>query len=106
VKITPEETPYTVTFESVNPTIATVARSDSNDNSAIVKALYPGETMINIIVTAKNSKGEVSISNGYLLTVVERKKSSGGGGGCWATEFGGLASMALAGVFLLKRRTR
>jgi hypothetical protein len=65
--------------------------------------------MINVTVTAWNSKGESSSPRGYLLTVVERR-TGGGGGGCQNSFFfdlGGIAGFVgtMAGL-MLKRRSR
>ena len=102
VVVAPEETPYTVTFESVNPTIATVTQASSTSTSAVVKAAYPGETMINVIVKATNSKGTGEGSEGYLLTVTERSTGGGGGGGGCDTGLG-LAAFALLGALYCVR---
>ncbi|MDR1977836.1 MAG: hypothetical protein LBQ42_03790 [Synergistaceae bacterium] len=102
VKILPEETPYTVTFESGSPTVATVTQANPTSSSAVIKALSPGESLINVTVTAKNSKGTMTASDSYILTVTERKKS-GGGGGCQSFAPGSLMGMVLAAFLLFKR---
>ncbi|MDR1376889.1 MAG: right-handed parallel beta-helix repeat-containing protein [Synergistaceae bacterium] len=107
LKILPEETPYTVTFESGSPAAATVTQAGPTSSSAVVKALSTGETLINVTVTAKNSKGTASATDSYILTVTERKKS--GGGGCQSLapgSFIGMAGMALTGFLLLSRRRK
>jgi hypothetical protein len=96
VKVLPEETPYTITFESGSPAVATVTQANSTSSSAVIKALSPGETLINIVVSAKNSKGTATASDSYILTVTERKK---GGGGCQSLGTGYLAGMALAAFY-------
>jgi hypothetical protein len=102
VKILPEETPYTVTFESGSPAVATVTQAGPTSSSAVVKALSPGETLINVVVAAKNSKGTTSITDSYILTVTQRKK--GGGGGCQSLAPEILIGTALMGFLLLSKR--
>jgi hypothetical protein len=99
VKVLPEETPYTVTFESGSPAVATVTQAGPTSSSAVVKALSVGETLINVVVTAKNSKGTTTVSDSYILTVTQRKKN--GGGGCQSLALGSWAGMALIGSSLL-----
>ncbi|MDR2179116.1 MAG: Ig-like domain-containing protein [Synergistaceae bacterium] len=107
VKVFPEETPYTVTFESGSPAVATVTQAGPTSSSAVIKALSVGETLIDVTVTAKNSKGTATMSDTYILTVTERKKS-GGGGGCQSLPLGSWAGtiLLLMAVFRLfpKRR--
>ena len=99
VKVLPNETPYTVTFNSGNPAVATVTQADSVSSSAVIKAISPGETLIDVTVMAQNSKGTKSTSDSYILTVTESKSS---GGGC--QNLGSLAGMALLGGALFLRR--
>jgi hypothetical protein len=102
VKILPEDTPYTVTFESSSPTVASVTQANTTSTSAVMKGLSPGETLVRVVVTAKNSKGEDSDDDSYLLTVTEGSKS-GGGGGCQSFFPVSLAGWAAAALFLSKR---
>jgi hypothetical protein len=102
VKVLPEETPYTITFESGNPAVATMTQAEPTSSSAVVKALSLGETLINVVVTAKNSKGITKVSDSYILTVTAQKKS--GGGGCQSLAPGVFAGVMLLGLPLLSRR--
>lgn len=100
LNIEPKDTPYTVLFESSDPTTATVYQSSSASTTAIVKALSPGQTVIRVTVTAQNSKGRQSDYDEFLLTVTERSSGGGGGGGCNGGF--GIASFVLTGLLILK----
>jgi hypothetical protein len=106
VTVTPADTPYTISFESVNPTIATVTQTAPNALTAIVKGRYPGETMVNVVVRASNSKGTGESSDGYMLTVSETAKGGGGGGGCQMGSGALLTGLALAGILILGKENR
>jgi hypothetical protein len=93
-----------VTFESGTPAVATVTQAGPTSSSAVVKALSAGETLINVVVTAKNSKGTATVSDSYILTVTERKKS--GGGGCQSFVLGSWAATALLGFLFLSQSRR
>jgi len=102
VTVVPAYNPYTVTFLSDDPTIATVNQTVPNGETAVVKARNTGETMIKVLVAASNSKGSSETSIGYLLTVTEQRRG-GGGGGCQGGIAGSMASLLATALFLLKR---
>ena len=81
ISVIPEDNPYTLKFESANPIIATVEQVAPNNASALVKARYPGEVMIRVVLSASNSKGTAESAYAYYLTVTEKRPSGGGGGG-------------------------
>ncbi|MDR3265185.1 MAG: Ig-like domain-containing protein [Synergistaceae bacterium] len=96
--VNPADTPRTVVFESDDPLIATVTRSDSDAESAVVTAHSVGQATIRVRATAKNSKGEGFDEDEFTLAVNER--SGSGGGGCDGGF--GIAGLALAALFMLR----
>ena len=97
----PSDIPYSLSVFSSSPDVAdAVVLPDSKSILLTAKAI--GKCPITVTASATNGAGTGSDSHTFIMTVADRGKRSGKGGGCDAI-MGGM-TLALAAVFLLRRK--